>query len=313
LLEGNEVITLTDKSQGNYRRLSIVDDRLVGYLALGNGTQPDSLAIKRIIDEKRSIRRVTKALLKGDFDARQYVSQMGSRAAQGIITTGKLPDSYVPLPDPVSLLPLPEPTQALLPAPAAESMPGIAALPAAAASNSRQIEGPRTSRRETPETEPLKQPEKVARRAEQEVVWEEEVSAFSGNLPRLSAEDARAYRSSKAAPPPPERFTEEISPFTGNLPALNSTNEEFDPFAGKRSRSRPRNLEREVESTLIPVASSDWEPQGRQSSSSYKEQRPSRSSEQRRGEAQEQAPLQSSRGLLSYARKENIKRVERRR
>src|SRR6185369_5417780 len=77
LLEGNNVITLTDKSQKNYRRLAIVDDRLVGYLALGPGTQPDSLAIKRIIDEKRSVRSITKALLKGDLDARQYLSQVG--------------------------------------------------------------------------------------------------------------------------------------------------------------------------------------------------------------------------------------------
>jgi NADPH-dependent 2,4-dienoyl-CoA reductase/sulfur reductase-like enzyme len=312
LLEGNEVMTLTDKSQGNYRRLSIVDDRLVGYLALGNGTQPDSLAIKRIIDEKRSIRRVTKALLKGDFDARQYLSQMGSRAAQGIITTGKLSDSHVPLPDPVSLLPLPEPTQALQPGPAAESMPGIPALPAASASKSRQIEAPRSSRREIPETEPLQRPEKTVRREEQKMIWEEEVSAFSGNLPRISAEEVRTYKSRAASPQPEERFTEEISPFTGNLPALNSTDEESDPFTGNRSRSRPHALVREVESTLIPVPSSDWEPQGRQSSS-YKEQKPSRSQEQRRGEAQEQAPSQSSRGLLSYARKENIKRVERRR
>ncbi len=298
LLEGNEVITLTDKSQGNYRRLSIIDDRLVGYLALGNGTQPDSLAIKRIIDEQRSIRRVTKALLKGDFDARQYLSQVGSRAAQGIITTGKLPDSHVPLPDPVSLLPLPEPTQALRPAPAIESMPGIAALPAASAEKSRQIEGPR--KREIPETEPLKQPQKAARREEQEMFWEEEVSAFSGNLPRISAEEVKTYKSRTASPPPPERFTEEISPFTGNLPALNSTNEEYDPFTDNRSQSRPRVLEREVESTLIPVPSSDWEPQGQQS-------------KQRQAEEQEYTPSQPSRGLLSYARKGNIKRVERRR
>lgn len=81
---------LTDSTKKRYRRMSVVDDRLVGYLSLGS-TQPDSLAIKRIIDEGLSIRSVKDALLKGDFDARKYFSQSRSRAAREMVTSGKIP------------------------------------------------------------------------------------------------------------------------------------------------------------------------------------------------------------------------------
>ncbi len=84
-----KVTTLTDTSQGGYRRMAIVDDRLVGYLSLGT-RQPDSLAIKRIIDEGHSIRTITKALLKGTFDARKYLSQQHTCVAQGMLNTRKL-------------------------------------------------------------------------------------------------------------------------------------------------------------------------------------------------------------------------------
>jgi NADPH-dependent 2,4-dienoyl-CoA reductase/sulfur reductase-like enzyme len=83
-------ITLTDSSRGSYRRLSIVDDTLVGYLSLGP-SQPDGLAIKRIIDEGRSIRQIKKALLKGNFDARNYFSHQRTHAAQYMVHTGTLP------------------------------------------------------------------------------------------------------------------------------------------------------------------------------------------------------------------------------
>jgi NAD(P)H-nitrite reductase large subunit len=80
-----QVITLTDTSQGEYRRLAIVDDRLIGYLSIGT-TPPDSLAIKQIIDEGESIRDLTNALLKGDFDARISLSQQKSHAVKKWIT-----------------------------------------------------------------------------------------------------------------------------------------------------------------------------------------------------------------------------------
>lgn len=82
--------TLTDSGKGSYRRLSIIDDRLVGYLSLGPN-QPDGLAIKRLIDEGLSIRDIKKSLLKGEFDARQFFSRQRTYAAQRMINTGKLP------------------------------------------------------------------------------------------------------------------------------------------------------------------------------------------------------------------------------
>jgi len=81
---------LTDTSKKSYRRLSMIDDRLVGYLSLGP-SQPDSLAIKRMIDEGLSIRDIKKALLKGNFDARKYFSEERSRVAHDIVTSGRLP------------------------------------------------------------------------------------------------------------------------------------------------------------------------------------------------------------------------------
>ncbi len=86
----DKVTTLTDTGQGGYRRMAIVDDRLIGYLSLGT-RQPDSLAIKRIIDEGHSVRTITKALLKGTFDARKYLSQQHALNAHGLLTTKALP------------------------------------------------------------------------------------------------------------------------------------------------------------------------------------------------------------------------------
>ena len=86
----DKVTTLTDTSQGGYRRMAIVDDRLIGYLSLGT-RQPDSLAIKRIIDEGHSVRAITKALLRGTFDARKYLSQQHILNAHGMLTTKALP------------------------------------------------------------------------------------------------------------------------------------------------------------------------------------------------------------------------------
>ncbi len=82
--------TLTDSSRNSYRRLAVIDDRLVGYLSLGP-SQPDSLAIKRIIEEGFSIRDIKKSLLKGTFDARSYFSRRHTHSAQRLVTTGKMP------------------------------------------------------------------------------------------------------------------------------------------------------------------------------------------------------------------------------
>lgn len=85
LSEDRRAMILTDTSQTGYRRLAIVDDRLVGYLSVGT-TQPDSLAIKSVIDEGHSIRSVTKALLKGNFNAREYVAERKSFFTRKLVT-----------------------------------------------------------------------------------------------------------------------------------------------------------------------------------------------------------------------------------
>jgi len=80
----------TDHSKKRYCRMSIIGDRLVGYLSIG-AAQPDSLAIKNIIDERRSIRSIKKDLLKGEFDARKYFSQWRSQETLEMVTSGKIP------------------------------------------------------------------------------------------------------------------------------------------------------------------------------------------------------------------------------
>ena len=80
----------TDRSKKRYCRMSIIGDRLVGYLSIG-AAQPDSLAIKNIIDEGLSIRSMKKALLKGEFDARKYFSQWRSQEMLEMVTSGNIP------------------------------------------------------------------------------------------------------------------------------------------------------------------------------------------------------------------------------
>ncbi len=87
---------LTAQRKNSYYRLSLVDDRLVGYLSLG-AAQPDSLAIKRIIDEGLSVREITKELLHGKFDARAYFSRKRSYSAYRMLSTGQLPTPLPPV------------------------------------------------------------------------------------------------------------------------------------------------------------------------------------------------------------------------
>jgi NADPH-dependent 2,4-dienoyl-CoA reductase/sulfur reductase-like enzyme len=97
LANRESVVPLAEKRKGSYCLLSLVDDRLVGYLSLGSA-QPDSLAIKRIIDEGLSVREITKDLLRGEFDARKYFSSKRTYAAQRMLTTGQLPTPLPPVP-----------------------------------------------------------------------------------------------------------------------------------------------------------------------------------------------------------------------
>lgn len=115
------VTPLVEDRKGSYCHLSIVDNRLVGYLFLGS-KPPDSLAIKRIIDEGLSVREITKDLLRGAFDARKFFSGKRNYAVQRMIATGQLPTPLPPVPGMISgerrATPrLPERTQSRPPSP----------------------------------------------------------------------------------------------------------------------------------------------------------------------------------------------------
>ncbi|GLV58217.1 hypothetical protein KDH_50500 [Dictyobacter sp. S3.2.2.5] len=163
--------TLTDTSQGGYRRMTMLDDRLVGYLSLGSA-QPDSLAIKRLMDEGISVRNIVKPLLKGQFDSRAYLSHQRSRATRHLIEQ-KLPvllggeERRAPanVPTEGNYLTSPEPRQM------SQRMP-------------TQLPAPRL-----PQTGPLPQRaiEQAANRAVMPVIHnEDEINPFTGNLPDVS-------------------------------------------------------------------------------------------------------------------------------
>jgi NADPH-dependent 2,4-dienoyl-CoA reductase/sulfur reductase-like enzyme len=198
--QGKDVITLTDNNQNGYRRLAIVDNRLVGFLALGNKQPDDSLAMKRIVDEGLPIRDVVKSILKGQFDAREYLAKVRTRVAAGMITSKPLPplwqdwDNQQQLPSTGRLAPEP-------PAAPATSRP---VAPVAPAPDTEEIRLPRV---QTPA--PLPEPEPVQ--------VEAEFNPFTGNLPML-ANNMSAERTPEA--PVPGSLDDELNPFTGNLPYI---------------------------------------------------------------------------------------------
>ncbi|MDQ2716917.1 MAG: hypothetical protein M3Z08_18585, partial [Chloroflexota bacterium] len=154
------------------------------YLSLGT-VQPDSLAIKRIIDEGLPVGDITKELLRGDFDARRYFSRQRGYQARGMVTTGRLPDLD---PAPVFSSGRPaaaRPTTEALPSPfAPQRSEHLSATPAANAP--------------VRQTVPLPEPE-GRRSREQPFIYEygeEEVSPFTGDLPSLAVVE------STVEPPP---------------------------------------------------------------------------------------------------------------
>ena len=197
LIESNNVQTLTDNSANGYRRITIEGDRLVGYLSLGIA-QPDSLAIKRIIDARLSVSNVIKPLLKGKFDARQYLSAQRSRLAQGVLT-GQLP----PLEEP-QVLPI---NDQLTPLPPSE-------LPAAklVSSPGNPVEAPRVEPRQSA--------------AQEQQIFYEEINSFTGALPPQPAWNDV------------DQYIEEPSPFTGNLPTLAERSTDETSVVGRDQRHR---------------------------------------------------------------------------
>ncbi|MFL5655865.1 MAG: NAD(P)/FAD-dependent oxidoreductase [Ktedonobacteraceae bacterium] len=192
---------LSDSTKKKYRRLSIIDDRLVGYLSLGS-TQPDSLAIKRIIDEGLSIRGVKRALLKGDFDVRKYFSQSRSRAAQDMLTSGKI-HVVNPL---VSSLPVTDPLVRAYPQ---RITPGGVLL---------SLPPPTTSRMERPHTEPLHEPMPVLPSIDSQQTiheWEEKMRPPTDKLPASSKPVLLSIDSQQTI----HEWEEEMRPSTDKLPA----------------------------------------------------------------------------------------------
>ncbi len=205
LLKGDQITTLTDNSNG-YRRMTIKDNRLVGYLSLGP-TQPDSLAIKRIIDEGYAVRDIIKPLLKGNIDARQFLSQQRSRTTQSLTTSGRIPAVR-------NVNPQAQPVR---------STDQLSRIPAAPGQNERQAVA--------------RQGDEANRGSEQTVSYMEEVSPFSGNLPAIQAFPAREVEEISpfsgnlpAMSRNPQPVLEEVNPFAGNLP--NIVVEEISPFSG---------------------------------------------------------------------------------
>jgi len=80
-----QVTTYTYTNGTGYRRLAVVEDRLVGYLSVGTA-HSDGLSIKRFIDEGLSIRDVVKPLLKGTFDAHTYLKKSRMYPASKLMT-----------------------------------------------------------------------------------------------------------------------------------------------------------------------------------------------------------------------------------
>jgi NADPH-dependent 2,4-dienoyl-CoA reductase/sulfur reductase-like enzyme len=203
LSESDQIMTLTDRSGGGYRRLAIVGDRLIGYLSLGS-TPPDSLAIKRIIDEGHSVRDIIKPLLKGQFDARQYLTQMRTRAAEGVMYTGNMPN----------LLPTPAPGPVVLPTPAPAPARVASTDPLQPAAR-QAVAAPRREANVAAVAQPMP------------VIVEDEINPFTGTLPSLSEQQAL---------PTPQEMGEldEINPFAGTLPKLEDQRDEAVVSTGQR-------------------------------------------------------------------------------
>jgi len=204
LSESDQIMTLTDKSGGGYRRLAIVGDRLIGYLSLGS-TPPDSLAIKRIIDEGHSVRDIIKPLLKGQFDARQYLTQMRARAAEGVMYPGNMPN-LLPAPAPV-----PGPVALPTPAPAPARVSSTDPLQPAAR---QAVAAPRREANVAAVAQPAP------------VIVEDEINPFTGTLPSLSEEQALPEQQEMGD-------FDEINPFTGTLPDLEDQQEEIAVSPGQ--------------------------------------------------------------------------------
>jgi hypothetical protein len=237
-----QAIVYSDTSGGGYRRFVAVDDRLIGYLSVGT-TQPDSLSIKRLIDEGLPIRDVIKPLLKGNFDARAHITKTNALTARKLVT-GQLPpleqDQSPQLPDAVP----------------SRQQVAIQAIPAARRTGpiGPEVQTRRAVREGTSYGQP--EPDRTsvalsanARESQQargtstsRLLFEEEINPFSGNLPAVNPIDyptqinqsgggnldmGQSFRNQSRI------LDEEFNPFTGNLPAFNKEEGRNGPISGR--------------------------------------------------------------------------------
>jgi NADPH-dependent 2,4-dienoyl-CoA reductase/sulfur reductase-like enzyme len=216
----------TDTNRGGYCRIAVIDDRMVGYLSVGT-TQPDSLSIKRLIDEGLSIRDTIKPLLKGNFDAREYLTKTKARTVRKLVT-GQLP-------------PLEQSLQWPDTGPS-KAQPSIQPQPAAQQRDQLSLE---------------RQLQYAAREGASYQQPEQNIQSYAQPVPARESQRARTSLRSGTS----QRggnyarnrtfFEEEISPFSGNLPAVNNEsrkepantyNEPVAPRSPVRSKATTRNL-----------------------------------------------------------------------
>lgn len=261
--ENKQASIYTDTSRGGYCRLTVLDDRLVGYLSVG-ATQPDSLSIKRLIDEGLSIRAIIKPLLKGNFDAREYLTKAKAHTARNIVTR------QLPLLEQLEALQRPD-TESYKPQPSIQMLPAARQIDEIAlAQQTRQVvragaayTEPEENRRSDALPVLARDSQQAIGNATQRLFFEEEINPFSGNLPTMSKVDhpksmqrgegdldtQRSHINQNGvtgtATKQSKILEEEFNPFTGNLPAFN--NEE--------SRKRPTNAYNEPIPPQSPVTS----------------------------------------------------------
>jgi NAD(P)H-nitrite reductase large subunit len=230
----DDLMTLTDSSKRSYRRMSFIGDRLVSYLSLGP-TQPDSLAIKRIIDEGLSIRDIQKDLLKGNFDARKYFSRQQSHAVCTLITSGKLPTvhwihSSTPVSRPVVISPTTSHKMPTLP-----KTDGSLAIPVL-----RQVTN-LASTKLGPHTEPLHDAHPLTNERSQQPDTEE-ILPFTGKLPAFPEQIIDTEAIPAPTPQAPRRGLRSYSTklptvsgrqtTQGNRPPLRMTTGQFKVIGG---------------------------------------------------------------------------------
>jgi NAD(P)H-nitrite reductase large subunit len=205
--KGNQQTAIyTDTSGGGYRRCTVIDDRLVGYLSVGT-TQPDSLSIKRLIDEGLSIRNIIKSLLKGKFDAREYLTKTKTLTARNMVTRQS------PAIEPIVNAPQWPVTRSF------EQQQSVQMIPAARQIDKigfeKQIQHevrevvaygqPGENRQSAAQPAIIRESQQAGANTTRRLFFEDEINPFSGKLPAFTLEESRKRSTNAHDAPIPER------------------------------------------------------------------------------------------------------------